>query len=411
MGALSIPRSEATEHDQLATQLAELADWLDRWRPLWSHRPFRQLPAPWEADHPEVSRWLRSLTPDQVTFYDDDVRRLAEAPRPLATWTREGLALTAIPEANVAPTDLRERWERGVSGRKRAQVRAFVGALLPMLAEAPGDWLDWCAGKGHLGRALGMTLPAPVTFIERQEALAVHASRRARSRGLEASHRIVDVLREPVEVPHDGVLVGLHACGALGDAAIATTLEGHGRAMGLIPCCYHYQPGHDRLVARSRAGQRSPLDVAPQQLRFATAEEVAAPGRRRRARQREEAFRLALDELLREARGEDVYHHLPPVPRPWLTLPFATWAKRVAAEHGLELPARWDADRMEARGAERARIARALGLARTPFRRALELWYVLDRALWLADAGWRVKLRTACDRPVTPRNSMIVAER
>ena len=251
----------------------------------------------------------------------------------------------------------------------------------------------------------------PVTFVERQAALAVSASERARSRGLTASHRVADVLHDHIEVPHDGVLVGLHACGALGDAAIAATLGSDARAMALIPCCYHYQPGHTRLVARSNAGRAAPLDVVPQQLRFATAEEVAAPGRRRRGREREEAFRLALDELLREARGEDTYQHAPPVPRSWLTMPFSGWARRVAAEHQLELPARWDADRHEARGWERARLARALGLARTPFRRALELWYVLDRALWLADAGWRVHLRTACDRRMTPRNLIIVARR
>lgn len=411
MGALQLEPSDTIEHDRLEAQLALIAAWLERWRPVWSHRPFRQLPAPWEHDHPEVSRWLRSLGTDDVSGYDDDVRRLTEAPPALADWTREGLALTATPAATLAPTDLRQRWERGVSGRKRAQIRAFVGAVVPLLSEVPAHWLDWCSGKGHLGRALAITRPAPVTFVERQAALAVSASERARSRGLTASHRVADVLHDHIEVPHDGVLVGLHACGALGDAAIAATLGSDARAMALIPCCYHYQPGHTRLVARSNAGRAAPLDVVPQQLRFATAEEVAAPGRRRRGREREEAFRLALDELLREARGEDTYQHAPPVPRSWLTMPFSGWARRVAAEHQLELPARWDADRHEARGWERARLARALGLARTPFRRALELWYVLDRALWLADAGWRVHLRTACDRRMTPRNLIIVARR
>lgn len=400
------------EHDRLAARLVELGAWLARWRPIWSHRPFRQLPAPWEQDHPELSRWLRSLPEERVASYDEDVQRLTEAPAMLASWTLEGLALTATDRAPVAATDLRARWERGVSGRKRAQIRAFVGALLPMLDDGvPEHWVDWCAGKGHLGRALALAVRAPVTFVDKQEALAVQASARSRARGLEATHRVADVLRDAVEVPDGAALVGLHACGALGDAAIATTVGSDARVMALIPCCYHYQPGHERLVARSRAGRRSLLDVAPQQLRFATAEEVAAPTRRRRGREREEAFRLALDELLREANGDDRYHHIPPVPRPWLAMPFAAWAARVAAEHALELPARWDADRFERRGWERARTARALGLARTPFRRALELWYVLDRTLWLADAGYRVQLTTACDRRVTPRNLLIVAER
>ncbi|HHH28124.1 MAG TPA: methyltransferase [Polyangiaceae bacterium] len=406
MAALHHP---GDDHARLAEQLTEIAAWLARWRAVWSHRPFRQLPAPWEADHPAVSRWLRQLSGVDVARYDDDVAKLTEGPPRLAAWTREGMVLTWTPDAIVAPTDLRERWERGVPGRKRAQIRAFVGALVATLDETPGRWLDWCAGKGHLGRALASTIPAPVTFVERQAALARQASERARTRGLDATHLIADVLRDAVEAPTDGMLVALHACGALGDAAITTTLRAGVRAMALIPCCYHYQPGHERLVARSRAGRRALLDVVPQQLRFATAEEVAAPHRRRRGREREEAFRLALDELLREASGRDVYHHLPPVPRPWLNLPFSAWATRVANAHALSLPVRWDPDRFERRGWERARLARALGLARTPFRRALELWYVLDRALSLADGGYRVQVMTACARRVTPRNVIITA--
>ena len=50
-------------------------------------------------------------------------------------------------------------------------------------------------------------------------------------------------------------------------------------------------------------------------------------------------------------------------------------------------------------------------LVRHLFRRPLELWLVLDRALFLQEQGYRVELREFCPRHLTPRNILIHAER
>jgi hypothetical protein len=75
------------------------------------------------------------------------------------------------------------------------------------------------------------------------------------------------------------------------------------------------------------------------------------------------------------------------------------------------LPAHWSPASAEAAGYERGRITRALCTVRAQFRRPLELWAVLERALCLEESGYAVRLGTFCSRQTTPRNILVVATR
>ena len=82
----------------------------------------------------------------------------------------------------------------------------------------------------------------------------------------------------------------------------------------------------------------------------------------------------------------------------------------MARKQGIEPP---DGDLQAALRWGRAwvRRGRALGLARLPFRRPLELWVELDRALFLAERGWSVRLGRFCPRDLSPRNVVILGQR
>ncbi len=66
---------------------------------------------------------------------------------------------------------------------------------------------------------------------------------------------------------------------------------------------------------------------------------------------------------------------------------------------------------LEALGWQRLAEVRNLELLRGLFRRPLELWLVLDRALFLAEKGYRVEVGSFCEPALTPRNLMVLAER
>ena len=398
----------------LEQRLIALADWLRRWEPIWTQRPFVELPAPWEDEHPEVARWLRELSDEQAEQLHSDPAGLAAGPGQLGEWLTQGQILTATEplggEVGLEPKRM-HRWGLGVPGRKRAQVLAFVAEVTAALPAEVDGWVDWCSGKGHLGRALGILAAKPAHFVERRPALCALAVQRARHEGVVAEAACCDVLEAPPVLPSGAGLAALHACGALGDAAIQAAFDHDLPFLALAPCCHHHQPGHREVPMRSRPGRDHAPRLSPSQLRLATAEETSAAARTRRRRRRKEAYRAGLDLLIREGTGVDAYTRLPPIPKGWFGEPFDIWVERVVRAHDVVLPVGWDPDRAEARGWQRAREAARLSLARLLFRRPLEMLIVLDRAQWLVEQGRRVTVSRFCDRATSPRNLLIRATR
>ncbi len=418
--------------------------WLRRHRALWEPRPFAEHHPAWLDELPDVARWLAALDGAQVDAVDgpaegrageDGVPRFpAAAPKLLGALAGEARALCAVgplealdeprdaphPAARSSAGSARTRFR--VPGRKLAQIDAFLAAAAPALG-APGrdrrgaaPVVDWCAGKGHLGRTLAARLGTPVLGVERDPALCEVGAALARRAGV-APEPGADFLVADVHTPQAWAplaaargAVALHACGALGEELLRRGSERGTPALALAPCCHHkLAPGvqvRTPLTATARAAGL-PLDRGD--LRLATADEVVAPGRLRRARRREQALRQGIDLLVREATGVDRYTPLGPLTREELSSSFEVAARSVAGRLGLPLPTRWDPDQAARAGVERARRARGLGLLRAIFRRPLELWVSSDRALFVAERGYDVALGTFCPRRVTPRNLAIVA--
>ena len=52
-------------------------------------------------------------------------------------------------------------------------------------------------------------------------------------------------------------------------------------------------------------------------------------------------------------------------------------------------------------------VRHRIELVRHLFQRPLELWLLLDRALFLTEKGYRVTMGTFCEKRLTPRNVLI----
>ena len=99
----------------------------------------------------------------------------------------------------------------------------------------------------------------------------------------------------------------------------------------------------------------------------------------------------------------------PPVPAGWLAAGFGGWMRPLAVREGLALDPEPDWQALERLGWHRQRETVRLDLARLAFGRALEMWLVLDRAIFLSRAGYDIRLIEFCPRAVTPRNLLISA--
>lgn len=387
---------------------------LEPLRAVWEPAAFHRLPVAWEADWPELARWTRSLSLDAVEAYEDEIARVLDAPdapRALLDWVRQCEALSALGVWPVRAEDA-ER-QLGVKPRKNAQIEQFIDAVIDEVPDAE-PLVDWCAGKGHLGRTLALRSGRAVRAVERDAALCVSGAALAGERGVPGlSFACADAMTAAGQAALDGAAgaVALHACGQLTDALIGGVIDREIPWLAFAPCCYWRLGAAELHTPRSRAGHSLDLHLDRALLRLACNEERTGSPSVRSERRRRMAWRLALGLLQQEARGTEDLEPLPEGVRPLLRLPFRRFVEDSAGQLGVPIPPRWDPERAEARGWERARMVRGLGLVRAPFRRPLELWAVLDRALLLAERGYGVRIGSFCLPSQSPRNLLVLARR
>ena len=123
------------------------------------------------------------------------------------------------------------------------------------------------------------------------------------------------------------------------------------------------------------------------------------------------ARRLGFDLLQRAQRGTDDYLSTPSLAISWLEKPFEQYCRDLAELRQVPLLGEPDWAALEAAGWQRLAVVRNLELVRNLFRRPLEIWLVLDRALYLEEQGYAVNVGLFCDYPLTPRNLLVLGER
>lgn len=370
-----------------------------------------ELESPWEDVHPKLSAWTRSLSIPRIDALEADPFSAPTHPfySLLREHTSSSTQLGFVPKQSLSFTNDR-RLSYRVKSRKWSQICSFVSSVASVLSREANEVVDWCAGKGHLGRALGATLDRSVLLLERQPDLCQRGKQQ--TEGLPNTYRFVeqDVLDDSVEMhlhPKQ-FAVGLHACGLLTDQLLKQVTRRGLRGVAVAPCCHHYIGTKQGSYSPMSCVARSlDLELDEKLLRLSIADEVLAPPRERRARRHELNYRLGFDLLVREATGEDRYFSLGILPKGICKQTFAEFCREVSKRKNLPLPSYWDASKAEQAGMERGRLARGRALVRSLFRRPLELWLVLDRALYLSEHGLTTQVGLFCERTLTPRNLLV----
>ncbi|GLX12397.1 hypothetical protein Pstr01_06360 [Pseudomonas straminea] len=377
---------------------------------LWKPRPFTHQTLPWENQHAELAAWLRSRTLEQAEASHNQPTALSDAPAPFPELAWQAEHLSQVGDLPQQPSaDLPPRFSVDVPGRKWQQIRAFGGSL--GFAQQPQHWLDWCAGKGHLGRVLAHA-GQKLTCLEYDPALVASGAELSCRLGITAQHIEQDVLAEAAaaQLYAEHSPVALHACGDLHVRLMQLASAAGCRQLAIAPCCYNrvaaanYQP-------LSTTAQGSPLRLSLDDLALPMSETVTAGNRVRQQRDQSMAWRLAFDLLQRGLRGVNTYLPTPSLPPAWLKKPFSDYCRDLAELKQLPAVGEHDWQRLEAAGWQRLAEVRNLELVRGLFRRPLELWLVLDRALYLQEQGYAVRLGQFCTAHLTPRNLLLLAER
>ncbi len=404
-----------------------MGSWLAEWQHVWRPRAFYGLPLPWEVDYPDVVAFLDSLPSDLTATpaaahdgFDedgvlDDGHWTSGGPAILREWAAAGARLGALPTfTQPSPHGVALALPE-MTARKSSQLQAFIETVTTVVAETePTHIVDWCAGKGHLGRELARRAGLPLLSLELQPPLCAEARRLAAAAGVPATVLCGDALGDGAEAlmatpgAHTGLIVALHACGDLHGALISRF---HGTALALAPCCYTraVDGGQARLLSETarRTAARAGLVIDERDLRLVH-EQVSETGARElNDVRRRQAYRLGFDAWLR-SRGATDYTPVPAIPLSATRLGFTAFGERLAEAAGLPAPGPTLAE-FEADGWRRLEAVTRRDLVRSLFRAPLEAFLVHDRARALEERGYEVSVGTFCSRAVTPRNRLIVA--
>ncbi|MFF7105990.1 methyltransferase [Pseudomonas sichuanensis] len=394
---------------QLLERFQALDHFLLQHQPLWRPRPFTELQLGWESQYPELSAWLRNRTLEQAEAVQQHPEQLpAPAPFPqLASLARQLSAVGELPDAGLHPAG--HRLDANVPGRKWQQIEAFSRRL--SFSQPTRHWLDWCSGKGHLGRRL-LQAGQQLTCLEYDAELVNAGQALSDHHQLPAHHVQQDVMAADSMQQLDGEksVVALHACGDLHVRLLHLASQQGCPQLAVAPCCYNRIQG-EQYRAISTAAQASALQLSIGDLGLPLSEAVTSSARVRRQRDSSMARRLGFDLLQRQQRGIDAYLPTPSLPVDWLKKPFEQYCRDLAALRQVELSGTTDWTALESQGWQRLAQVRNLELVRNLFRRPLELWLVLDRALYLQEQGYAVRVGLFCEYPLTPRNLLLLAER
>ncbi|WP_027611241.1 methyltransferase [Pseudomonas sp. URIL14HWK12:I6] len=410
MPAKGVETSHVLTGEALLARFTALDAFLIEHQALWKPRPFTYLSLPWETAYPELASWLRGRSLEDAEFVHNHPADLIDAPEPFASLAALSAELSAVGELPEHALETPgHRLNVDVPGRKWQQIEAFASRL--SFASPPAHWLDWCSGKGHLGRRL-LGAGQQLTCVEYDPALVASGQALSQRHHLHALHVEQDVLAADAAsvISAQHTPVALHACGDLHVRLMQLASAAGCQQMAIAPCCYN-RIDRSEYQALSCAGMRSALQLSLEDLALPMSETVTAGARVRRQRDTSMARRLAFDLLQRQVRGVDEYLPTPSLPSAWLEKPFADYCRDLAALKELSTIGTPDWQALEAAGWQRLAEVRNLELLRGLFRRPLELWLNLDRAIFLTEQGYVVRLGTFCDAPLTPRNFLLLAER
>ncbi|GLT19776.1 SAM-dependent methyltransferase [Vibrio zhanjiangensis] len=389
----------------------QLDSFLTSHQQFWRFEPFLVTcngGVPWREDYPQLSSWLASLSDLQIEELKLDSKQLRCQLSEFIPQLISTSAFTQLKPLQLDGLRLDRSLRAGVPGRKLDQIVSMGEAALK--CQHGSEWLEWCSGKGYLGRVLADCSRKPVTSFEYQRSLCDSGQRVANQLNLPMTFVQGDALSSSalsVLNPNQHA-IALHACGDLHVSLIEKASSVGVPALTISPCCYHLiQDNHYQPLSLS--GKLSELKLTQSELRIPLQETVTGGERVKKHRFLEMSYRLGLDLILREVLGRRDYTPIPSVKKSQLSAGFSAFCQWAAELKHLSLPKDLAFDDFYLRGIEHYWQMERFSLVQQPFRRSIEMWLVYDKALYLQEKGYKVSLATFCSEKTTPRNILIQA--
>lgn len=380
-------------------------------RDIVDERPDGPSPPAW-CERRGWTSFLRSIPDDAVTAAARDglaahIEALHGAPGDLVALARESTRWSSLPALAQASSEAVD--PRRASPRKRAQVAAFA-ALVERFGATTSRVVDVGSGHGHLTRHLASALGVEAEGWERDPDRVAVASSLSGDGG--ARFVAMDARDPSAALRPTDLVVGLHACGALGDHAVRAA-GAAGAAVAIIGCCLQKREGDREALVVPEGMRAEELTIGRGVLGLGNArdgEEGVEEGLAVRAASR--VNRMALRAALMAA-GQRVEsgEEMRGVNRRRATGAFSELAERAFAARGLSAPSAEAIEAAARSASAEYELTRRWELPRAMLARLVEVWVALDRAAWLRSMGYETEVLTAFEASVSPRNVAVLGWR
>ncbi|WGS60083.1 methyltransferase [Vibrio lentus] len=375
----------------------------------WRSEPFHLCQTqqqPWVDVNRPLVDWLNSLSIENIQI-------LKEQPQVLIKELIRFLPELETANQNIqfdhsvlVGLDLPRGTADGIPGRKLQQIVAMGEASLEH--HHGKEWLEWCSGKGFLGRILSQQSDQKVTSFEWQQSLCESGQKIADIQHLDMSFVQGDAFSKDADRVFNSNqhAVALHACGDLHVELVKKSVSHGLPAVTISPCCYHLIRD-ENYQAMSSVGKSSALTLSKSDLRIPLQETVTGGERVKRHRQLEMSYRLGFSQLLKGELGVDEYVPVPSIKKSELSEGFESFCCWASEVKEISLGSDIDFDSYLVRGEALFWEMEKLSLVQQVFRRPLEIWLALDRAIYLQEQGYEASIEEFCERSITPRNLLI----
>ncbi|PML59498.1 methyltransferase [Vibrio lentus] len=375
----------------------------------WRSEPFHLCQAqqqPWVNVNRPLVDWLNSLSIENIQI-------LKEQPQVLIMELIRFLPELETANQNIqfdnstlVGLDLPRGTADGIPGRKLQQIVAMGEASLEH--HHGKEWLEWCSGKGFLGRILSQQSDQKVTSFEWQQSLCESGQKIADAQHLDMSFVQGDAFSKEADRVFNSNqhAVALHACGDLHVELVKKSVSHGLPAVTISPCCYHLIRD-ENYQAMSSVAKNSALTLSKSDLRIPLQETVTGGERVKRHRQLEMSYRLGFSQLLKGELGVDEYVPVPSIKKSELSEGFESFCCWASEVKEISLGSDIDFDSYLVQGETLFWEMEKLSLVQQVFRRPLEVWLALDRAIYLQEQGYEASIEEFCERSITPRNLLI----
>ncbi|MEZ8267556.1 methyltransferase [Vibrio cyclitrophicus] len=375
----------------------------------WRSDPFhlcRTQQTPWRNVNRPLVDWLEGLSIQRIQTLKEQPQLVADELTLFLPQLYSVNQNIQFDRTTLAGLKLARGTGDGIPGRKLQQIVSMGEAVLEN--HYGKEWLEWCSGKGFLGRILSQQSKQKVTSFEWQQSLCESGQAIADAQQLDMTFVQGDAFTEDAEEVFniDQHAVALHACGDLHVELVKKSVFHGLPAVTISPCCYHLIR-EDVYQAMSCVARSSALILSKSDLRIPLQETVTGGERVKRHRQLEMSYRLGFCQLLKAELGIDEYIPIPSIKKSELSEGFESFCGWASEVKGMSLGAGINFGLYLEQGEALFWEMEKLSLVQQVFRRPLEIWLALDRAIYLQEQGYEASIEEFCERSITPRNLLI----